>query len=338
MARLDRLKIIREIETCRSSRVLVYITGDRQGFQTIINTDTFPFIAKHLAHFKRPSKIDLFLYSTGGNTMAGYSLVNMIREHTSSFSVLIPFKALSTATLITMGADDIRMTKMGQLSPIDPSFSHPLGPSVPVPGQPGVIQPIPVSVEDIFNYIELARTELKINDVDSLERVLENLANNVHPLILGHGYRMREQTGFLAHNLLSTHLTDEKQIKKIIEVITRGRYSHDYIFSRKEAKDVIKLPIIDDERVESLVFSLFEEYQSILELPNPYSPDVALGEEEEALRTFESAIIESDDLTHVFRTQKFLRRINVPVPGTPVQTPAIIERVIKAGWVEDNSF
>jgi len=338
MTRENRLKIIREIESKRKSRVLVYITGDRRGLETKISVDTFPFISRHISQFDNPEKIDLFLYSTGGITMAGYSLVNMIREYTNFFGVLIPFKSYSCATLITLGANDIIMSKVGQLSPIDPSFPHPLGPQAPIPGQPGATQPVPVSVEDIFNYIELARNELKIRDPDSLERLLENLTNHVHPLILGHGYRMREQASFLARNLLSYHKSSEEEINEIVDTITRGRFSHDYIFNRNEALNTLKLPVIIDESLEKLVIELYNEYQEILRLADPYSSEDALGTAEKATRNFDRAIIESDDISHVFRSIRELNRQTIQLPQVPFPTPTVIERTISEGWIQDNNL
>jgi len=35
---------------------------------------------------------------------------------------------------MALGADNILMTKMGQLSPIDPSIDSPLAPTAPIPG------------------------------------------------------------------------------------------------------------------------------------------------------------------------------------------------------------
>lgn len=337
MNRQARIDLIHEIEEERGSKVLVYITGDRAGLQTKIGVDTFPFLAEHLEEFNEPERIDLFLYSTGGVTMAGYSLVNLIRENCQSFGVLIPFKALSCATLVTLGADDIVMTKTGQLSPIDPLITHPLGPSISV-GPGGPRQVLPVSVEDIFNYVNLAKEELGITDVDSLERVLENLSQKVHPLILGMGYRLREQSEFLARTLLSTHMDDENKISNIIEKLTRGRFSHNYIFNRKEVKEILKLPIIDSASVESKVSSLFREYQQILQLANPHSRELAIGDSEEARRSFNRAIIESENRTHVFRSEKLFRRIEFPIGNTNVMTSQVIEQNIHDGWVEDNTI
>lgn len=337
MGRSDRHALISKIEKLRNSRILIYITGDREGLQTKIGVDTFPFIAEHLSRFDNPERIDLFLYSTGGITMAGYSLVNMIREYCNSFGVLVPFKALSCATLVTLGANEIIMSKMGQLSPIDPSVNHPLGPSVQI-GSHGERQILPVNVEDIFNYLDLAREELKIIDVDSLERVLENLSKSIHPLVLGHGYKLREQIEFLARNLLAYHIKDEKKISFIVDNLIRGRFSHDYVFNRREAKEVLGLPIGDCREVEKLLISLFSEYQSMLELSNPYSPEIAIGDNDELRRSFDRAIIESTDSTHVFRSEIVFRRQNIPIPGTNITLPQVIQGIIHEGWREDSTI
>ena len=112
-----RLELIKKLEAKRGSRVVAYITGDRQGgLETRIGMDVFPFFYDVLAHLGGTSeRIDLFLYSTGGATMAAWGLVNLLREFCSKLSVLVPFKAHSSGTLIALGADEIVMTRTGQL-------------------------------------------------------------------------------------------------------------------------------------------------------------------------------------------------------------------------------
>jgi hypothetical protein len=304
--------------------------------ETKISSDTFPFLAKHISNFNQPDKIDLFIYSTGGITMAGYSLVNMIKEFSESFGVLIPFKALSTATLIALGADDIIISKMGQLSPIDPSVNHPLGPSVVIPGPQNMTRVLPMNVEDMMNYVEFARTGLGLNDVESKEKVLEILSKSIHPLVIGHGFRIREQTEFLANNLLMKGHTDDQRAE-IIRTLTQGRYSHDYIISRREAIE-LNLHIDEDSETENLIVSLFEKYQDMLQLANPYSPEIAIGELDQVRRSFDRAIIESDDLTHFFRTDRMYRRVLIPIGNTEQTAPQVIESIINERWVEDNSI
>ncbi|MDE0090217.1 MAG: hypothetical protein OXP12_02535, partial [Thaumarchaeota archaeon] len=80
MGRQERIDLIRKIERQTNSKILVYITGDRHGLETKISHDVFPFIYKHLEKIENSQKINLFIYTTGGITISGYGIVNMIRE------------------------------------------------------------------------------------------------------------------------------------------------------------------------------------------------------------------------------------------------------------------
>lgn len=339
MGRVERLNIIREIEQERESRVLVFITGDRRGLETKIATDSFPFCLEHLMKMGHQRQIDLYLYSTGGITMAGFALVNLIRQFCDVFNVIIPFKALSCATLITLGADNIYMTKMGQLSPIDPSVTHALGPKTQMPGQTESAKLVPVNVEDVISYFNLAKKELGLTDNESLVRVFERLSSNVHPLTLGAINRSREQISFLSKTLLASHMDDQEKIDKIVNTLIRGRFSHDYIIGRKEAKEVVGLKIRDmSESLNRNVIKLYEEYDKILQLSVPYNPEIVLGDREITTGSFNGAIIESEKLTHVFRTVKEVKRVTLEPPMVPLPTPACQERVISINWLEDNNI
>ena len=329
---------MQELEKLRSSRILVYITGDRRGLETKIATDSFPFCLTHLLKMGRQKRIDLFLYSTGGITMAGYGLVNLIREFCDSFGVIVPFKAQSTATLIALGADEIVMTKMGQLSPIDPSVISPFGPQFQIPEQPGAARPIPVNVEDVVSYLNLARQGLDLKDEDSLVRVFDRLSQVVHPLTLGSVSRIREQTSFLANTLLNYHMKDPNKIRKIVDIITKGRFSHDYLIGRKEAKDVLELNVIEDEDTSNKAFELYTEYDHILQLSTPYNAEVVLGDNRTITADFNRALIESDNLTHVFRTTKKMDRVTLNPPQVPFPTAGVSETVIQEQWLQDNNI
>ncbi|MBM3295560.1 MAG: hypothetical protein FJY82_13720, partial [Candidatus Aminicenantes bacterium] len=114
---------ISKIEDTRSSRVITYVTSDKQPpLAAKIALDTIPIFYAHLKRIGKVNKIDLFLYSAGGDIILPWRLVSLIREYCKSFSVLIPYKAHSAATMIALGADSIIMGPLGELSPIDPSI------------------------------------------------------------------------------------------------------------------------------------------------------------------------------------------------------------------------
>jgi hypothetical protein len=315
----------------------VYITGDRRNLETKIATDIFPMFHKHLMRIGQQKKIDLFLYSTGGTTIAAYALVNLIREFCDEFNVIVPFKALSSATLISLGANEIVMTPMGQLSPIDPSVGHPLGPVVQIPGQPGRIAP--VNVEDVTAFIDLAKKEIGLKEEESLETVFELLASNIHPLALGAVQRSREQIAFLASSLMKYHCEDDEKIKKVVEVLIRERFSHSYIISRREATEILELNIKDpDLKLTQLVVDLLDAYNELLKLDTPYNPETELGAAESGTYTFNMGIIESTSLTHAFKITKEIRRVQIQQPQMLIPVIGYPERILEEGWIEDNSI
>lgn len=332
------MRLISEIEEQTDSKVIVLILGDRRGMETKIAPDVLPFCLEHLSQFNQPEKISLFLYSTGGITMAGYALANLLLEFSEKYDVIVPFKALSCATLITLGADQIIMTKMGQLSPIDPSINSPLAPTVPIPVTGGA-RPVPVNVEDVINYIELAKNELGIKDEDLLTRLYDRISQNVHPLVLGAVYRSREQIGFLAQMLLERHLGDGEKIKNIIEILTRGRFSHDYVIGRKEAKEILQLPIVDvPAELDAAIVNLYSEYDKLLQLSLPYHPEQILNGETKAKASLIRGIVETKDLTHVFRTVQEVKKVVVKPPVVPEPQDVYMEQKMSECWELDNTI
>ncbi len=338
MDRKNRMELIEKIQEKRNSRLVTYITGDRRGLETKIATDVFPTLHKHLTQGENQKKMDLFLYSPGGEIIAGYAFVNLFREFCDEFNVIIPFKALSCATLIALGANEIVMTKMGQLSPIDPSVNHPLGPIVQIPGQPGG-QIAPVSVEDINAFIDLAKKEVGLSEEDSMKKVFEILSSKINPLVLGAVQRTREQIVFLAKILLEYHTKDKKRIEKTVETLTRERFSHKYIISRKEAQEVLGLNIVKpDNELTKLIIDLLEAYNDILMMDKPYNREIVLGADNEKISDFNRAIIESIDLTHIFRTTKEIKRTKVTQANIPEPIEGYQERTLREEWIEDNNI
>ena len=337
MAKEDRLQLIREIEEERRSKVLCYLTGDRRGFETRIHPEVNTMLYNHLRKMDRSNKIDLFLYSTGGVTMAALSIVNLIREFCDEFAVIIPFKAFSTATLISLGANEILMSKLGQLGPVDPSVTMPFNP--PVPGRPG--QVLPISVEEVHSFIDFCKNKkfLGLKSEDALKDVLRQLTEKVHPLALGSVYRAIEQIQMVSRKLLGLHMSleeDKKEIDQIVEALTRTLYSHDYIINWKEAKENIGLKVKNLKEVnagfEDIVYRLFKEYEQEMSLTDSFSPEVLLGSDQEAGGTFNRAYVESNEITDVFLTEKTYRRVQQTPPVVPVPTEIIEERIIREGW------
>lgn len=241
--------------------------------------------------------------------MAGFTLANALREFGEKINVLIPFRAHSAATLIALGANSIVMGPFGQLSPIDPSITTPHGPSIQEGGQTKFI---PVSVEDVANYFELARKEANLKDEQSMSAVLGHLSQRVNPLALGAVYRAREQIGMLATKLLNLHLVDAGQAEPIVKQLTRELLSHDYLIGRKEAKS-LGLPIQDatDEEAK-LMWKVYENVAAELKLAEPWNWENELKGSTTATRTNVRGVLESRGLKHIFSSTYEIKRVTEP--------------------------
>ena len=185
---LSRLELIKQIEKERNSAVICYITGDKNQFSAKIGDDVIPIIFRHLELIGNRNNIDLLLYTRGGDMVTPIRIVKIIRSFCKKFSILIPYRAHSAGTLIALGADEIVMTKLAELTPVDPTTGHPFNPRDPVDQK----KPIPISVEDITSYFLLAKDKIKIKE-DKMAEIYDNLTKHSYPdprhLLLRYSYK-----------------------------------------------------------------------------------------------------------------------------------------------------
>ena len=85
--RQDRTDLYKQIEAARNSKLLVYVTSTRGGLETQIANDILPKFTEHLDKLGDTDKITLYLYTNGGNTLAAWSLVNLIRSFCKNFLI-----------------------------------------------------------------------------------------------------------------------------------------------------------------------------------------------------------------------------------------------------------
>lgn len=285
----DRKKLYREIETKRDSKLLVYVTGDRRDLETKIAQEVLDFFIDHLDQIGNVPKISLLLYTKGGNTLAAWSIVNLINQFCDNFEVIIPSKALSAGTLISLGANPIIMTKQATLGPIDPSVNTPLNPQIP--GAPPTTK-FPVNVEAINGFIELAK-EIKDTTMGDNSDVLSILSHHVHPLVLGEVYRTINQIRMLGNRLLSRHIDDSQKIDNILSFLCSESGSHDYTIYTDEAKELGLLIEEPDQILYNTIRRIYNDIVNELKLTIPFNPIIELAGKEKTGYLHKRALIES---------------------------------------------
>lgn len=329
----DRINLIKQIEKKTDSTVLVYFTGDRPRFETRIGNDVIPKFYEHLSKIGHQEKITLIIYTLGGITNAGFGIVNLIREYCNKFDVIVPFKCYSTGTLIALGANQILMSKVGQLSPIDPSTIHPLGPSIPSnPGLPP--KNAPINVEDVMGYFQLAKENGGVRAEDMV-KVFNMLADKIHPVVLGAIKRSELQVEYMAKSLLKLHCDDDEKISKMINELLRERFSHQYLITRREAKN-IGLSIGDIGSIEDLVMQLYEKYAEFLGLNDSSDPLVLSKNTNQKDTTINQAVIESTTFTDTFSSELSIHPIPVNMQTPPnIQGTEVEISITPNGWTRD---
>lgn len=104
MARDKRQKLIADLKKERGDNVVVsYITFTRGNFEIQIADDVPPLLYRRLVKHADGAKkgVDLFIHSNGGSATVPWKMVNLIREFTEKFVVLIvPHHPPSAATLV----------------------------------------------------------------------------------------------------------------------------------------------------------------------------------------------------------------------------------------------
>jgi len=340
---MDKKQLIQQIEGLRKSKVITYLTSDRQGpFNARIAIDVIPIISKQLQTIRKTDNIDLFLYSAGGDTMVPWRLVSMIREYCDKFSVIIPYKAHSAATMIALGADEIVMSNLSEISPIDPSTANVFNPSDPQNQQ----NKIPISVEDVMAYFDLAKNKFGIKSDDDLAKIFNKFVESnpqIHPLALGNVNRIHNLIRILAKRLLKSHKTPmkEDEIEKIVDYFTEKLYSHQYFIGRKEAKEDLGMKTVADANdfLSKTMTDLYEEYNKELNFGKMWNPENELGANAvQNKKDYKIAYIESWQLSNYYDISVEHRKQQVNIvqqtPQGPIQIPQeqVGFKIIGQGW------
>ncbi|MDI6776318.1 MAG: hypothetical protein QMD03_03610 [Syntrophales bacterium] len=206
--------------------------------------------------------LDVFLYTTGGATEVPWRIVSLIREFCDEFTAIIPFIALSAGTHIALGADQLLMSEISTLGPVDPTTRHALLP------RDKNDQPIPVSVEDLKNCIKFISQQLKDQDEElkytptDMTNIVSKLFEHIEPLAIGAVERAYGLSRLVTRKVLETHLDASKDKDKIDTIVNKigGEYfSHSFPITRRDVEQELKL------KVEKPSADLFDKIWALYE-------------------------------------------------------------------------
>jgi hypothetical protein len=325
----ERVKLYQEIEKMRESRVIAYVTGDRANMETQIHGEVIDYFAEHLDALFPATRISLLLYTRGGSTLAAWNIVNLLRMFCDELEIIVPAKAQSAGTLMCLGADTIIMTKQATLGPIDPSLNSPLNPQIP--GAPPNAK-MPVSVEAVRGYLDMVKSDAGVADASALVQVILDLAQKVHPLVLGEIFRSRSQIQYLAGQLLRFQLKDKTKPKKIIDFLCSESGSHDYTINRREAAGLGLNVEKPGEDLYQVLRNFHVSMREEMELGTAFNPHALTVAGQPAVYSMVRCFIESvAHGSHVFVSEGTVTRTQVPA-GPGVMQDAVTDARTFDGW------
>ncbi|MDR3559909.1 MAG: ATP-dependent Clp protease proteolytic subunit [Negativicutes bacterium] len=194
-----RIKLIRNIEVTRSSRLITMI--HRQEAISIlglpisryINIEDSEQVLRAIRMTPDDMPIDILLHTPGGLVLASEQIAHALIHHPAKVTVFVPHYAMSGGTMIALAADEIMMDANAVLGPVDPQL-----------GQYPAVS------------IIKAVKQKNINRVDDNTLILADMAEKA----------VRQVEEFLAL-LLADKLAPEKA-QALAHTLSEGRWTHDF--------------------------------------------------------------------------------------------------------------
>jgi len=313
MAIADRIKLYGELEEHRKRPLIVYVTSGRadpSGQVGRMDADAIPELCDQLETLdEKVGELDLLVVSDGGDPMVAWRAVTLLRERTDHLTVMVPQSAYSAATLLALGASKILMHPNGNLGPVDPQIMVRHGEEERSFG-----------FEDMMGFLQFVQEEVKLTDQEHIRAMFEMFCNEVGATAVGVAARSSLLSLSMGEKLLRLHMTKEADIPKaqsIAKALSKGFFYHGYPVGRKEAAD-INLPLADpDPRAENLIWRIWLDVESELEVRKPFVPLHLLMASSEGPKLM-----------------KAVPQLNLPANAPPDVVQQILENFVMAGIQE----
>ncbi len=223
-----RKKVMLKLGKKRGSNVITMIHRQESiglfgiPFYRFINVEDSEQILRAIRSTPDDKPIDLILHTPGGLVLAASQIAKAIKSHRAKTTVIVPHYAMSGGTLIALAADEIVMDPNAVLGPVDPQLMNYPAPS-----------------------IIRAVKKKEPKDVDDETLIMADIAE-----------KAIKQVRDFVFDLLKDRV-GEKRAMEIANIMTEGRWTHDYPITVEVARE-LGLPVSTD--VPEEVYELMNLY------------------------------------------------------------------------------
>ncbi len=252
-----RAEVYRRIEAMRGRPLIVYATSTRPNAVANIAADAARELIDQIDAINASEReVDVLIHSMGGDALAAWKLMSVIRERFDKVFVLVPFMAFSAATIFALGADEIFMHPHASLGPIDPQIR--------VSRQDGSQKHF--AFEDVGAFLRFLNEEVGITEQAHLSAIVDRLFTEVDPVNVGAAKRASELATDVGERLLRMHMTspeDRGRARAIAEGLNKSFFAHGDAVSRSRAGQLdlrVAEPDIELERLLWDAYTLIETH------------------------------------------------------------------------------
>lgn len=209
MIEANRIKMFRILEEKRGTRVISLIHRQERlsflGFPVAryIDINDSENLLRAIKLTNPDVPIDIILHTPGGLVLAAEQIANSLCRHPGKVTVFIPHYAMSGGTLIALAADEIVMDENAVLGPVDPQIGE-----SPAASILSVLEQKPISEISDETLIQ----------ADIARKAIRQVRDTVKEILLA-------------------HMPEERSVE-IAEILSSGRWTHDYPISVGEAKQL----------------------------------------------------------------------------------------------------
>ena len=243
-----RLRLIREIEKKRKSRVITMIHRQERlafmGFPLVrfITIEDSERVLRAIRMTPDDMPIDFIIHTPGGLALAATQIASALAKHKAPVRVIVPHYAMSGGTLIALAADEIVMDPNAVLGPLDPQLGQ---------------FPAPSIVKAVREKLQDGKANVKDETLilaDVAEKALHQMKETIERILKQKGH-------------------DEEKAKRVADLLTSGYWTHDYPLT-VEVVEALGLNVSTD--VPKEVYDLMELYYqpsgqaSVQYIPVPY--------------------------------------------------------------------
>ncbi|RLG22418.1 hypothetical protein DRN72_02015 [Methanosarcinales archaeon] len=206
---ITRGRLLKKLSEKRGSAIVTLIHRQESlgffgiPFYRFINIEDSEDVLRAIRSVPDDKPIDLVIHTPGGLVLAASQIARALKSHKGEVRVIVPHYAMSGGTLIALASDKIIMDENAVLGPIDPQLGKYPAPS-------------------ILRAIEKKGAEKMDDETLILADVAEKSINQVRDFVY---WLLKDKYG-------------EDKAKELSQVLTEGRWTHDYPITVEEAKEL----------------------------------------------------------------------------------------------------